>query len=377
MALAWLGVMPASALAQEARVVFRPPASGVDFVRVYVGVQPRVYDMTVDLRNFQLGSMDTVAAMDPALSRLLTERRVYYLALTSVDARSRESAFSNEVKLDRTLVSTGGTMTGGTTTGGTMTSGTTTGGTTSGGTTTGGTMTGGGTTTTPMNTGPSVSVMANGQAVSGGVRVTSGQSVTFSARASDPDGLGFPLFQAFGSTARITYSWSFGGGTTANSLEAFTATPVVRFTLRPGEASRRFNANLTVVDRLGAWTAVSIPVDVIPNAPPTVSLFANGAAVSSGQTFMVRAGQPVALAAIGSDPDGLGAVLFPGFPPIAYFWDAGGGTFDNPLGTFSNAPVMRFALGANETQRTFQVSLAVFDTTGAAATRQLNFVVQR
>jgi hypothetical protein len=360
LALAWFGVMPASALAQTARVVFRQPVSGVDFVRVYVGLQPRVYDMSVDLRSFQLGSMDTVAAMDPALSRLLTERRVYYVALTAVDAQRRESPFSNEVKLDRTLMPSSG--------GGTPTSG---------GTPTGGTMTGGGTPTQPMNTGPSVSVLANGQAPSNGVRVTSGQTVSFLARASDPDGLGFPLFQALGSTARISYSWNFGGGTAANSLEGFTPAPTVRFTLRPGEASRRFNVQLTVLDRLGAWTAVNVPVDVTPNMPPSVSLFANGAAAASGQAFMVRAGQPVALAAVASDPDGLGFPIFPGFPAIAYFWDGGGGTFDNALAIFSPSPIVRFALGASETQRTFRVTLSVLDKTGAISARELSFIVQR
>jgi hypothetical protein len=345
----------APAHAAEARVLFKPPADDVDFVRVYVGFQPRVYDTTVELRNFQIGSMGDVAAMDPRLSALLSEPRLYFLALTSVDARNRESGFSNEIRIDRRVM--------------------------------GGGTTGGGTPSptpnptprpapTPTNTGPSVNVLANGQPVTNGVRVRTGQTVSFSTRASDPDGLGFPLFRAFGSAANVTFLWEFGGAAPASALDIFLPNPSVRFTLRSGETRRRFNVQLSVVDRLGAWTNVSVPVDVEPSAPPSVTVLANGTPVGTNQMVMARSGQMIRFTANASDPDGLGFRVFAGFPPVTYFWSSAG-TFANALAPFSSIPEIRFMLAPNETQRTFPVMLSVFDATGSVAKREILVSVQR
>jgi hypothetical protein len=228
-----------------------------------------------------------------------------------------------------------------------------------------------------VNAGPTVSVFANGQPIANGVRIRAGQPMNFSVSASDPDGLGFPLFRALGSTVNVSYVWNFGGGTPSNSLAAFSPNPTVRFALNGGEPSRRFNAQLTVVDRLGAFTRVNVPVDVDASLPPSVNLLVNSALATGSPTFMVRAGQPVALVALASDPDGLGFPVFSGFPPVTYLWDFGGGTPENMLAVFAQAPVVRFALSASETQKTVRVSVSVLDSTGSIARREVFFAVTR
>ena len=110
---------------------------------------------------------------------------------------------------------------------------------------------------------PNVVVRANG--VSGPVRIRNGGTVQFAATASDPDGLGYPLFNGFGNTGDVTFVWSFAGGTPVSGgvLSIFTPNPNVRFDLAAGENSRRFNVSVTVVDALGAQREVPIAVDVV------------------------------------------------------------------------------------------------------------------
>jgi len=83
------------------RITFQlPDPDTLDFVRVYVGKQTRSYDNTFDL--FEVQTMSQVAsAMEPRLARILSEPGTYFVSLTVVDTAGRESAFSNEIRVEK------------------------------------------------------------------------------------------------------------------------------------------------------------------------------------------------------------------------------------------------------------------------------------
>jgi lysophospholipase L1-like esterase len=107
---------------------------------------------------------------------------------------------------------------------------------------------------------PDVNVLANGVPITGPLTVASGTQITFTAIASDEDGLGYPVFAAFGNNTPITYIWNFGGGTTPGPLYVFSSQPPVTFTKGPGQSSRTFNVSLTVWDAVGSTTTFPITV---------------------------------------------------------------------------------------------------------------------
>jgi hypothetical protein len=82
------------------RVTFQlPSAEPAGFVRLYVGKQTRSYDTKFDLSGVM--SMNAVSsALEPRLARLLAQPGVYFVALTFVDRKGRESGFSNEIRVD-------------------------------------------------------------------------------------------------------------------------------------------------------------------------------------------------------------------------------------------------------------------------------------
>lgn len=109
---------------------------------------------------------------------------------------------------------------------------------------------------------PSVSVLADGVAITGPLSVPSGSQVTFTAIANDDDGLGFPIFAWLGNNNPISFLWNFDGGTVPGPLYFFFHQPPVTFTLDPGETSRTFDVSVTVYDTLGSSTQIPITVNV-------------------------------------------------------------------------------------------------------------------
>lgn len=156
--------------------------------------------------------------------------------------------------------------------------------------------------------------------------LTAGQSLSFTAGGSDPDG-----------NSPLTYSWSFGGG--APNATVADPGPVV-FGV-PGT----FTVTFTVRDSLGL--ADPSPdtrlVFVRPNTPP------QGGITSPASDLTIPTGRSVTFAATGSDSDG--------HIPLTYEWSFGGGAPDqttqnpgaiafNDPGTFTVTMTVRDALGA-------------------------------
>ena len=115
-----------------------------------------------------------------------------------------------------------------------------------------------------VNLPPAVSIRANGTLVtpedgSGRrtIAISSPGSVSFEAQASDADGLGFPIFAAFGVDVPTVYSWSFGGGVTPGPLDVFLAAPTATFVGAPGTV---FPVSLAVFDTQGTATRINIDV---------------------------------------------------------------------------------------------------------------------
>ena len=93
--------IPSSAFAASANVKFSIPGDGdVDFFRIYVGVQSKAYDTRFEIRQPALGAGGQAMAMQEQLATVLTQPRVFFLAMTTVDLRGQESAFSNEIMID-------------------------------------------------------------------------------------------------------------------------------------------------------------------------------------------------------------------------------------------------------------------------------------
>jgi hypothetical protein len=231
---------------------------------------------------------------------------------------------------------------------------------------------------------PAVSILANGAAAGPTVVVPANQPIQFGAQVSDADGLGFPiLFAGFGNPSLVSFFWDFGGRAPVNgALAVFSPSPQVRFDLGVGSPSESFPVSLTGFDSLG--DATTRTVSVIASEPPDVSFTANGDEVldpsSPFRAPPFRAGQPVQLAALAADEDGLG---FPVFrfagieAPITYLWDFGGAKPSTPFALFTERPLVTFELDPGEQQRTFRVSLTVFDALGLSTTRTASITIQR
>jgi hypothetical protein len=91
---------PAGDIPSSALLTFRlPESSSLDFVRVYVGTQSGTYSDSFSL--FDVRTMEQISsAMEPKLAQILAQPGVYFIALTVVDTRGRESGFSNELRVD-------------------------------------------------------------------------------------------------------------------------------------------------------------------------------------------------------------------------------------------------------------------------------------
>lgn len=124
-------------------------------------------------------------------------------------------------------------------------------------------------TTVPMPirvvqpTPPSVTVRANGQPISAPLNVRTGTRIQLSASASDPDGLGYPLFNGIGINTDLSFLWNFDGATPlSGDLSGVSPNPLVQFNLAAGQASRTFRLDVTVPDAFGATRKVAFTVNV-------------------------------------------------------------------------------------------------------------------
>jgi hypothetical protein len=84
-----------------------------------------------------------------------------------------------------------------------------------------------------------------------------GRAVQLGSNVFDEDGLGFPIFAAFGNPTPVSYLWDFGGGVPSSPLAAFVPDPVVTFPVAPGETPI-FVIRLTVFDATGQSTTHSL-----------------------------------------------------------------------------------------------------------------------
>ena len=133
--------------------------------------------------------------------------------------------------------------------------------------------------------------------------VVTGQSIAFSATASDPDG------------DPVTYAWDFGDGGTAIGQN------VSRSYAAPGT----YTARITVSDGKGGTATDTVGVTVTQaNRNPTVT-------ISRTPTGDVVAGTAIAFTATGTDADG---------DTLTYAWDFGdssSSTTQNPSKTYAAA----------------------------------------
>ena len=94
-------------------------------------------------------------------------------------------------------------------------------------------------------------------------------AVQLGSEAFDEDGLGFPVFAAFGNTTPVSYIWDFGGGVPSSPLAIFTPSPVVTFPIAPGEQPS-FTINLTVFDATGQSTTRTLLLRTVSGATAPV-----------------------------------------------------------------------------------------------------------
>ncbi len=202
--------------------------------------------------------------------------------------------------------------------------------------------------------------------------VASDRPVNFTAIASDSDGIGFPVFAAFGNSAPVSVIWDFAGGVPDNPLQVFSTTPRARFSGAPGTV---FPVSVVAFDALGLSTQRTVEL-ILENGSPNVSIAANGAPVlggaGSGGSLEIPSGGTIQFRAQASDSDGIGFPVFAAFgnsAPVSFLWDFGGGVTANPLEIFAAAPSVTFS---GDPGATFSVRLAVFDSLGATTEVQLS-----
>jgi hypothetical protein len=202
--------------------------------------------------------------------------------------------------------------------------------------------------------------------------IVSGTNLQFLAVAGDEDGLGFPILAGFGSSTPFSFLWNFGGGQPDSPASVLTIQPGATFTLDRGERERTFLVELSVFDTLGLTTQRSVPITVT-NRPPDVRVFSSS--VSSG-----AASSTVQFSSEAADEDGLGFPILAGFgstAPISYLWNFGGGEGEGPLSVFTPNPRATFTLADGEQERSFGVTLTVFDTLGFSTQVDLAIRVTR
>jgi hypothetical protein len=221
---------------------------------------------------------------------------------------------------------------------------------------------------------PTVNLLADGVPVGSTKIVAPGVPVHFDINASDPQGIGFPVFSWLGSAGKVQVIWNFDGAA-AVPLAIFSPTPNVTFALGAGGASQTYNLAATVYDGSGKQTSVAF--DVIANEPPDVDVLASGTPITG--PLNVASGTQITFNVIASDADGLGYPVFAwagNNNPVTYIWNFGGGTTPGPLWVFSPQPSVTFTKSPGETSHTFNLSVTVWDTIGSTTTFPITVVAQ-
>jgi hypothetical protein len=92
---------------ERGRVTFQLSSSEQPgMVLLHVGKETGSYDTTFELTDIKsMGAVST--AIEPGFSDLLAQPDVYFVALTVVDQKGRESDFSNEILVDTRESSSG------------------------------------------------------------------------------------------------------------------------------------------------------------------------------------------------------------------------------------------------------------------------------
>jgi hypothetical protein len=224
---------------------------------------------------------------------------------------------------------------------------------------------------------PVVSIATvNGRAALANAVIPANAPVSFSAQATDADGLGSPVLAASGNRRPISFMWSAPGAQATPVQSALAQTFTATFPLPAGGATQTVPISVNAFDTLGDRSSAQLPVRV-SNAP-AVRVTVNG--VEPVGSVEARSGVTLNLQATASDADGLGFPVFAAFGftgNIVFQWSFGGGIVPNPLFTFSGNPPVTFTLQPNETARTFTVSVTVTDALGLATTRSVSVLVQR
>ncbi|MEN8183377.1 MAG: hypothetical protein ABFS46_12670 [Myxococcota bacterium] len=111
---------------------------------------------------------------------------------------------------------------------------------------------------------PVVDLLADGVPVGSSITVSPGVPVLFDINASDPNGIGFPVFAWLGGDSNVKVIWNFDGAAAVGlPLAVFNPTPTVTFELGPGGTTQTLNLSATVCDGSGKSTAVAFDVIVL------------------------------------------------------------------------------------------------------------------
>lgn len=132
------------------------------------------------------------------------------------------------------------------------------------------------------------------------VRVEPGATIEFDASATDPTGIGYPIYESEGDDEIISYLWDFDGATVSDPLSQTAESVVVTFDLPPGEESWIYDLTVTSFNSRGEPGTTHVVVGVAEERDVVVR--ADGDYVSNA--LVVRSGTTVQFEAVDQDGGG-------------------------------------------------------------------------